>query len=467
MKKKPITNTIKWLFGSANILIVMGSTFHSYYLTYILTDVMRLPMTNIAFLTSASSIITLVLATISGFVIQMINPGRMGRYRKTNLFMILLYFAFIWAGYTKYTDNVALLTIILTITLGFTKWLNSLNVSARNMLIAEISPDGPTRSMLIAHNTFYGGIGRIIYSLIIVGLLGFVQSHVSEAASFPIVFEIFLFFSVFGVLFEMWMTKGYDTTAEGVAEAGTPVEEKPTAIKKKPSFIETVKGAFSSFPLATLSASYFCTNIVYLFSTALLIYYYQYVAEDTSLYTVAVTINSVTTMLNGIITPWIAKKFGNKGCYVITLGASCLGLGICWLLGLNSAVAFTAGTVIVVMAQNMMRIPMAAMFGDCAVYSEWKSGIENRAITMNMYSIISTISGFVKNALVPLALAMSGYVAGQVASTEVKQGLVNAYCFFPIIFCVLALVTILPTYKLSDAKVREMQDEIDMRKSQS
>ena len=473
MKKKPISNMIRWLFGSANILIVMGSTFHGYYLNYILTDVMRIPLANVATITSVSSIITLVLATVSGFVIQMIKPGRMGRYRKTNMIMSILYFCFIWMGYTKYTDNIALLTVILTCALGFTKWLNSLTVSARNTLMAEIAEDGPTRSLLIAHNTFYGGIGRIIYSLIVVQLLNFVQSHVSEAASYPIVFEIFMFCAMFGVAFELWMTRGYDSTAEaGGADAAKEDADrkagaKAAAAKKKPSMLETIKGAFSSLPLATLSISWFATNIVYLTSTSLLIYYYNYVAEDTTFYTAAVTINSVTTMLTGIITPWFAKRLGNKGCFIMTQAASLIGLALCFFFGLGSAAIFTLGSVILVMAQNMMRIPMAAMFGDCAVYSQWKSGMENRAITMNMYSIISTLSGFVKNALMSFALALSGYVAGEAASAAVKQGLVNAYCIYPAVCSAIALIVIAVFYKLTDDRVKSMQDEIDERKAKA
>ena len=45
--KKPLTKTIKWFFGIGFMLFTMAGTFHGYYLTYILTDIMKLPLGNV------------------------------------------------------------------------------------------------------------------------------------------------------------------------------------------------------------------------------------------------------------------------------------------------------------------------------------------------------------------------------------------------------------------------------------
>lgn len=269
--KKPLTKTIKWFFGVGSMFYILTGTFHGYYLSYILTDVMKLPLANVGVITSVSSIGTLILAVISGFVIQSIRPGRMGRYRKANMILIVLNFLLVWTGYTQFTTNVAALTIILTVTLSFTKWLNNINMSARNMLCTEIAPNAADRSMLVGHKAIYQGLGKILYSLIGVGVLALVQRHFSEAVSYPIVFEIFAFTAVLGYMFDIYITRGYDYTAE-LAEATADAQSVQAAAKKnKPSFFATVKAAFSSMPLAATSLGFMFARMPALFGTSLMV----------------------------------------------------------------------------------------------------------------------------------------------------------------------------------------------------
>ena len=461
--KKPLTKTIKWFFGIGSMFYILWGTFHEYYLSYILTHVMKLPLTNVGVITSVSSIGTLILAVISGFVIQSIKPGKMGRYRKANMILIVLNFLLVWTGYTQFTSNVAALTIILTITLSFTKWLNNINNSARNMLCTEVAPDAAGRSLLVGHKAIYQGLGKILYSLIGVGVLALVQSRFSEGASYPIVFEIFAFTPVLGYIFDIYITRGYDYTAE-LQETAAANAAAPAAKKNKPSFFATVKAAFSSLPLASTSLGFMFARMPALFGTSLMVYYYNYVAEDNTLQTVAVTANSVMAMLNGIIGPWLVKKLGNKRTYLLMTLICVLGLGIVFLFALNSAAAFSIGAVLVVSSMDLSLIPIVGMFGDCAIYAEYRTGLENKAITMNMYSVFSTIGGFIKNWLQPIALGMSGYVAGEIASTAVKQGLVNAYVFFPGICIVLTILIIGFGYRLKDSDISRMEAEITARK---
>ena len=469
MRKKPIDNRIKWTFGVGYMFFVLSGTFHGYYLNFILTDIMRIPLASTAIITSFSSIGQIILATISGFVIQAIKPGKMGRYRKTLMLLPIIYFLVIWSGYTQVTTNTVVLVAFLTCTPSITKWLNSLTTSSRNMLMAEISPDGETRSLLSGHNAVYGGFGKILYSLVIVGLLGFVQSITSEAASYPIIMEIFMFTAILGTLYEIHITKGYDTTAEtDGAEVKTEASENQAAVpvkKEKPSFLLTIKAAFASLPLASISLSYMATRIVQLMGSGLLVYYYTYVAEDRTLQTVATTAISTLVMITGIIMPMIAKKVGNKYTYLLCLLMALGGHAVCYFFGLNSAMAFTVGAVFICGSMDAMLVPLIAMFGDCAVYNEWKSGQENKAITMNMYSVFGSLSGFIRNALQPMALGMAGYVAGEVASLQVKQGLMNAYSVIPVICLIIGFSLVFFGYRISSADIKRMQSEIDARKA--
>lgn len=171
-------------------------------------------------------------------------------------------------------------------------------------------------------------------------------------------------------------------------------------------------------------------------------------------------------MLNGIIGPYLVKKLGNKRTYLLMTLITVLGLCVVYFFALNSAAAFSIGAVLVVSSMDLSMIPVVGMFGDCAIYAEYRSGMENKAITMNMYSVFSTIGGFIKNWLQPMALAMSGYVAGEVASAAVKRGLVNAYVFFPGICIILTILIIGFGYRLKDSEISRMEAEIAERKQQ-
>ena len=78
--------------------------------------------------------------------------------------------------------------------------------------------------------------------------------------------------------------------------------------------------------------------------------------------------------------------------------------------------------------------------------------------------VFSVVGGDLRNACLASSLSAAGYVAGMEATPALKAGILRGYFLFPGTAFIIGGLALLLFYKLTPARVEEMQKEIEARK---
>jgi Na+/melibiose symporter-like transporter len=159
----------------------------------------------------------------------------------------------------------------------------------------------------------------------------------------------------------------------------------------------------------------------------IVMYYYIYIQNDPQLLlmTLATTITTLFSLFTTIVGPMIGLKLGRKHAMVLAQGLSTLaavammffgGIHIAIFIGLNMATAFFTA--------------LYSGFGmgyiiDVGEYGYWKTGIDNRMVTMSLVNVPIKIATFVAGTVALVALGLIGYKPGM----EVSQSFINNFMY--------------------------------------
>ena len=107
-----------------------------------------------------------------------------------------------------------------------------------------------------------------------------------------------------------------------------------------------------------------------------------------------------------------------------------------------------------------------AMYGDCVIYSEWKTGKNSAGWISGLQVLPLKIGFFARGVVIPAILAAAGFVAGMSPndSTQVLQeGIVNGWFVLPAILCAISMVILLFGYKINNTVLTKCQEELAQR----
>ena len=131
----------------------------------------------------------------------------------------------------------------------------------------------------------------------------------------------------------------------------------------------------------------------------------------------------------------------------------------------GNAALFTAAMVVVQFALALATPGIITFYSNCAVYSEWKTGINRTGTIMGLTGVPIKVSLTAVGILVPAVLASAGYVAGEAITEVIKSALINAYALIPLGLFAAALLIITLLYKLTQEKVDGFAKEIAERRA--
>ena len=157
----------------------------------------------------------------------------------------------------------------------------------------------------------------------------------------------------------------------------------------------------------------------------------------------------------------------------IWLGVSCI-LCICiiaiivaWRSAASGqAVLFTAAMVIVQFALALATPGIITFYSNCAVFSEWKTGIDCTGTIMGLTGVPIKLSLTIVGILVPAVLAGAGYIAGEAITETVKTSLINSFALIPLALFVFSLLLVTFLYKLTQEKLDGYAEEIAQRRAE-
>lgn len=192
-------------------------------------------------------------------------------------------------------------------------------------------------------------------------------------------------------------------------------------------------------------------------------YYFKYVINNMAGLGIFFTGLNVVTFIGALLANPLAKKFGEKVTYMISLTLFVIALFVVWALPMN----YTTFLVVMFIGYLGYGMPDAlgpAMYGNTADYGEWKTGKNARGFVMSLISMPIKTAVFIRSVIITAILTTAGYVADMAPSEQLIQGVKNGIALYPAIFILFGLIIIFFLYKITPEKQAEMQAEIAARK---
>ena len=464
---KPLSNALKFWYGFGDFGFTLMTNVETYYWNNYLTNIAGFTTAIAGTITSVSSIVDMVTSWIFGGIINAVKPGKHGRYR-TWLILITWIVPFLYAcEFIRFgsNDTVAAIIICVASILAHACWNFPYAANTAVMAIAGQTPEG--RSALASSRATWNNLSGVVFSYCFVGvsyLVGSLSNYQHALSAF--IFGIVMFI---GYYVHFKITDGYEeiedpNNPKATAKTATP-KDWFKALAQNPYLIVLVIADLAKWVvkfLVAASAVYYFTNVM-----------------GTTYQTNYVFFANIMGVIGAFLCRFIAKKIGNKN----TLIASYVFLAVFFLLSYfnykNATFVFYA-MLIAQMGYGIAYASSPALYADCAVYSRWKTKVDNTGFIMGLQTLPLKIGVFVRSALLNAILGAAGYdlyradIAKAVADKTIadfaqtlpdtlKKGVAGAFCLWAAIFCIVGIILLVLFYKLDNKKVMEYQAEIDAR----
>jgi sugar (glycoside-pentoside-hexuronide) transporter len=191
-------------------------------------------------------------------------------------------------------------------------------------------------------------------------------------------------------------------------------------------------------------------------------YYFKYVVNNLGVIAIFFTGLNVVCFFGAMITAPLAKKFGERNTYILSLSLFIIGLLAVWLLPMNH-VSFMVVMFVAYLGYGMPDALGVAMYSATVDYGEWKTGKNARGFIMSLISFPIKTAIFVRSVVITSVLVSAGYVADMAPTPELIAGIKNGIALIPALFIGAGLVIIVVLYRITPQKHTEIQAEIAAR----
>ena len=456
---KPLSTAIKLFWGIGNGVMVLSTTMGSYYQTYWETDIAKFTPATIGLISTISTILGLVLSPLIGAWLDMSKPinKKWGKYRSWLIYGSLIGLVTAGLNWIRWSENEAVAAGIRIAILLIATFPGTCRTQSDNALLTVVARTPADKNILASRKYMFSNVARLVSNIIVTSVCAFLLARgLSEGTAYVILAYFFAFLTFFGFLAQFKLTEGYE--GEGIDE----IEVKK---KAKVTFKDVVMNLFTNDQLLVIFLANSSTSCVSYILTKCAAYYWRaIVGEPGMMGTYSLVVNGLG-ILGTLAVGEATKKFDNKKLSMFAIFMMAVTIALVRPLALKSK-WFFIGILAAHQFFASFNYPIfVAGYANCTVYAEYKNGKSSPATIMGISGYPLRIAGMVTAWIIPMALKNCGYVAGQPATPEVANGILNIYSMWGPIFCGVAFLIITLFYKLNNKKLAEIQAAIEERKA--
>jgi Na+/melibiose symporter-like transporter len=184
----------------------------------------------------------------------------------------------------------------------------------------------------------------------------------------------------------------------------------------------------------------------------IVMYYYIYVQNDPQLLLMALaqTISTLFSLVTTMVGPALGLKLGRKKAMVLGQFLTVITSLAMALFGAIHIAVFIAITMATAMATALYSGFGMGYIIDVGEYGYWKTGIDNRTVTMSLVNVPIKIATFIGGSVSLFGLAAIGYQPGMQASPEFIRNFMYLYGGIPAVCNLLACLLNGFFYKIDD-----------------
>ena len=468
-QRNGLSGALKWFYGIGDFGFSLMTNIETYYFNFFLTNIAKFSNGMVTFIATLASVVDAALSWIYGVIINSVKPMKWGRYRSWLivapwLVPILYAFQFMRIG----GEWVAAIIVILGTISSHIVW----NIPwVANMSMINIAARTPEERMTLSSSrAMWQTFARVIYSYVGPAVVTFFTKVIGDEYGYAACAFAFGALMAAGYFLHFKMFDGYEMSGEEElaqmkAQLAAKEAAKAEQKKKEGTLVQTV---FSNPYLLGLLISELGKYIYSFVASGIATYYFMYVARDQGLTATFILISNVLGVIAGYMSRGIAAKFSARTTVIASYALIVILLGSAFLMYQN------VWLVIVLMSLGQFFLSLTtacgpALYADCAIYSEWKTGRNATATIMGLGNIPLKVGVVGRALLINAALALGGFTAGlEVADSTpaIERGIAMGFTVFPAVAVAIGLVIMVFGYRLTKERVNECSAEIARRKEQ-
>ncbi len=451
--KPPLKKSVINLYGLPSFGFNLFVSMEIFFFAAFLTDFAKIPVAMAGTVLMITSIFDIVWVPTAGVIIEKSNM-RWGRYRSWLLIgppLATLFFILQFSKIGDPTMNAVLICVGFIVSHLIWNIFYASHIAMNNSL-TTIREE---RISMASNRGMFNAIGAIAFSMVgakTIDLLG--NGDKAMGCTLTVIAAGILMIFCYWVIFAMTKDYAYHPKAAGTSEAAKadkmPVSEMLKQIIVNPPLIGLM--------LAELGR-YLGRFIIF----GLAFYYFKYVVNSLASIAIFFTGLNVVCFFGAMATAPLAKKFGERNTYMLSLAIFIIGLMAVWIMPMNH-MSFMVVMFVAYLGYGMPDALSVAMYSATVDYGEWKTGKNARGFIMSLISFPIKTAIFVRSVVITGILVSAGYVADMAATPELIQGIKNGIALVPALFIGAGLVIILLLYRITPEKLQQMQEEIASRK---
>jgi GPH family glycoside/pentoside/hexuronide:cation symporter len=464
-RKKTPWGVTRWLYGVGDYAFTTMSNVETYFFNFFLTNVANFTPVIAGTIGSITSIVDAALSWIYGGIVNAVKPGRFGRYR-TWLVMVPWIVPFLYTfSFLKIGDG-PLAYVLITLGFIFSHIVWNIPWSANVTLtsVAGNTPEG--RAVLASSRATWNQIAGITFSYIGPPLATVFGAWLGEEYRYAALAFVTGWFMVLGYFVNFLATTGYEEieTAEDLSKKQS---------KSRASVKDMVKALTQNPPLIALIIADIPKFIVRFVPGAVAAYYFLYVAEPqgmTGMLPRYILIVNIGAFFGAFLSGFIAKKLTARNAMIYSYIAMAAAMLIAYFNYQNPWLVIGMMT-IAQFGQGVGYSLAIALFGDCAVYAQYKTGVDSKGWVIGLNTLSLKIGVIGRPVILNTSLALVGFNAAKIkadpslVTPALQQGITAAFALIPAIFIIIGALIYIFGYRLTREEVVKMQEEINVRQA--
>ena len=445
--KKSVIN----LYGLPSFGFQLLVNMEIFFFAAFLTDYAKIPVATAGTVLMVTSIFDIVWVPTAGIILEK-SSMRWGRYRSWLLIgppLAALFFTLQFAKIGDTTTNAILVSIGFIVSHLIWNIFYAGHIAMNNSMTTVREE----RISMASNRGMFNALGAIGFSIVgakAIQTLG--NGDQALGCTLTVVITGIFMILCYWALFALTKDYAYHPKAHGEAEA-----------KDKMSIGEMLKQIVVNPPLIGLMLAelgrYLGRFIIFGFA----FYYFKYVVNNLGVIAIFFTGLNVVCFFGAMATAPLAKKFGERNIYILSLSLFIIGLLLVWALPMNHT-SFMIVMFVAYLGYGMPDALGVAMYSSTVDYGEWKTGKNARGFIMSLISFPIKTAIFVRSVIITSVLVSAGYVADMQATPELIQGIKNGIALVPALFIGAGLIIIIFLYKLTPERQKQIQAELAARK---
>ncbi len=448
--KKSVIN----LYGIPSFGFQVFVSMEVFFFAAFLTDFAKLPIALVGTVLMVTSIFDILWVPTAGVILEKSNM-KWGKYRSWLLVgppFAALFYVLQFSKIGSPTTNAVI--IIIGFLASHLIW--NIFYAGHIALNSSMTSVREERISMATNRGMFNALGSIVFSLLGMKTILAIGKQVGAPAlgyTLTVVITGCVMVACYYALF--FLTKDYAFHGTS-AQSGKKEEKMPIS--------EMLKQIIVNPPLMGLMLAELGRYLGRFVIFGLAFYYFKYVVNNLAVIAVFMTGLTVVTFVGALIANPLAKKFGERNTYILSLSIFIAGLLAVWALPMNY-ISFMIVMFIAYLGYGMPDALGVAMYSSTVDYGEWKTGKNARGFIMSLISFPIKTAILVRSVIITTVLAGAGYVANMKATPELVNGIKNGLTLYPAIFLAIGLLFIILLYKITPQNLAEMQKEIAARKA--